>query len=391
MVTKAFQIYNNLDETQRNEFVIQSLLTCCKIMQNKKPMDTMKVVNHIKNSIINTHNNVNSKNLLMGIYLRCNDIMNVMKLFDSIPTHKKDIKSIKFIMNACNKNKEYNKTIVVYEQYSGEHDDITNVLFIKACSNIGQYKKAKALINSHTTDINCHSIEFINTLMNLYGKTGDINYALNIFNNMPVNKRNMTSVNTIMNIYVKSKQYSKAIAMYEQTDGTYTDISNVLYIKACVNIGEYDKVKQLINSNIKDVNSHSIELITSLVDFYGKIGDINNALYIFNNIPQKNKDITTISAMMNGCNNNGQYDKTILLYEEYNGNHNDVSRMVFIKACINMGYYEKAKTLINSVIKDVNDINYHSSEFINTLIDFYGKTFDVNSALNIFNNITKKK
>eukprot|EP01084_Bolivina_argentea_P218530 370819_1 len=73
MVTKAFQIYNNLDETQRNEFVIQSLLTCCKIMQNKKPMDTMKVVNHIKNSIINTHNNVNSKNLLMGIYLRCND------------------------------------------------------------------------------------------------------------------------------------------------------------------------------------------------------------------------------------------------------------------------------------------------------------------------------
>eukprot|EP01084_Bolivina_argentea_P232083 391225_1 len=35
MITKAFEIYNDLDETQKNEFVINAVLNCCKKMLKK--------------------------------------------------------------------------------------------------------------------------------------------------------------------------------------------------------------------------------------------------------------------------------------------------------------------------------------------------------------------
>eukprot|EP01084_Bolivina_argentea_P118169 209721_1 len=115
------------------------------------------------------------------------------------------------MMNAYNNNEEYNKTILLYEKYHGEHDDTSNVLFIKACSNIGDYDKGKEFIKSQIKDINNHSTEFINTLIDFYGNTGDINNALNIFHNMPQNKKDIVSIGAMMNAYNNNEEYNKTI------------------------------------------------------------------------------------------------------------------------------------------------------------------------------------
>ena len=45
-----------------------------------------------------------------------------------------------------------------------------------------------------------------------------------------------------------------------------------------------------------------------------------------------------------------------------------VSNLLFIKACANIGHYDKGQNLINSMIKDVtfNNINCYNLEFITT-------------------------
>ena len=57
------------------------------------------------------------------------------------------------MMNAYNHNKEYNKTISLYQQDNREHNHISNTLVIKACSSIGDYDKGKELINSNIGNI----------------------------------------------------------------------------------------------------------------------------------------------------------------------------------------------------------------------------------------------
>ena len=45
MIKEAFQIYNDLDEAQRNQLVINALLNCCKKVIKRKPdIDAMKVI-----------------------------------------------------------------------------------------------------------------------------------------------------------------------------------------------------------------------------------------------------------------------------------------------------------------------------------------------------------
>ena len=107
LIKEAFAIYNNLHKSQQNEYVINALLTCCK-KDKKLSNDTIKVINHIKNQIMNSNdNNVYAKNTLISVYSQCKDITNATKVFDSIPKHKKTVVSINNMMNALS-SKEIN-------------------------------------------------------------------------------------------------------------------------------------------------------------------------------------------------------------------------------------------------------------------------------------------
>ncbi len=96
-------------------------------------------------------------------------------------------------------------------------------------------------------------------------------------------------------------------------DRLSNDTTNLLFLKACITFGDHDDEKKLIDLkfDLKNIRNYSIEFITTLIDFYGKSGDIINAFNIFKNGSSNNKsDIGCVTAMMNAYNSNEQYDKT---------------------------------------------------------------------------------
>eukprot|EP01084_Bolivina_argentea_P239109 401854_1 len=215
MVTEAFKIYTNLHNTQQNEYVINEVLNCCKqMLKNKNDINTTKVIEYIKNSVINTNENVYVKNTLISIYSQCKDITNAIKVFDSIPKHKKTIVSINAMMTCFINNKKTEKAISLYEYYSHslnlDKDDVSNLLFIKACGTHKKYdKKGEQFIQSlQFNDINSHSIKLITTLIDFYGKT-DMNKALQIFDNVPINKKSISSVSVIMKCFIDKNEKKK--------------------------------------------------------------------------------------------------------------------------------------------------------------------------------------
>ncbi len=128
------------------------------------------------------------------------------------------------------------------------------------------------------------------------------------------------------------------------------------------------------------------KLIVALIDFYGYIGCINKAQNIFDSLPNAQQDIFVIGTMMKCLINCNKNEIAIDLYEMYNGKHNNITNMLYINACKNVGKYDKGYKLIDSInIKNIN------IEFINNLIDFYGKSENINDAINIFNSIPDYK
>ena len=45
-------------------------------------------------------------------------------------------------------------------------------------------------------------------------------------------------------------------------------------------------------------SDHYIELFNTLISFYGKIGEIEEAVKIFNQINKKNQDVVSYNALM---------------------------------------------------------------------------------------------
>ena len=89
--------------------------------------------------------------------------------------------------------------------YKGQHDDTSNLLFLKSCTNICDYDKGKKIINiiKNKYYLNNRSKEFINTLIYFLCESGDIDNAVNIFNNLSNNKKDIVSLGALMNRFIK--------------------------------------------------------------------------------------------------------------------------------------------------------------------------------------------
>ncbi len=114
---------------------------------------------------------VQIKTVLIHFYGNCNDIDNAKLIFDCIDKHEKNIVNIGAMMNVYINNKYYSDALELYDITNKQkyivHDNVTNILAIKACGKTMNLNKRKQI---HNNNINNNSIQFKNSLTDFYGK-----------------------------------------------------------------------------------------------------------------------------------------------------------------------------------------------------------------------------
>ena len=366
------------------------LLNCCKKLVKMNNSETIKIINHIRRTIDEEDNYsiddiIKVKNSLINFYSICNDLENALSVLDSIPMHKRDSFTLSSMMQvyiSCHKNED---AVELYEQNRAKHSvtDVSRILYIKALLNLKKYDVIRQFMESEIKDLNEHSIELSNTLIDYHGQIGEIDEAWNIFNFL---QRNVFTIGVMMKALINNQQNNKAIELFEGCGLSSNDTLKLLFIQACVNMNDNEKCLKFIDSNIKHAENHSIELINTLIDFYGKIGAVEHAIGLFQSIANYKKDVVTIGSIMKSLINNDQNERAISIFEAHKDAQNDTSKLLFIKACSNSGKYEKC----HSFILNESD-NPHKIEYYTTVIDFYGEFGDVQRSWNVFENIPNGK
>ena len=269
---------------------------------------------------------------------------------------KRDLKCLVTIMKGCLYNGYNQKAMELYQNYPGKHNDYSNSLYIRACINSNNFARGKIERLFNLSNIEIYSIQFLTILIEFYGNI-DIQMALKIYENIKPSKIDNKCLATTMKCLINNNLMDKAIELYDNYDGIHNNFTNTLYIKACLKLGKYDKCSKLVKDfNIGNINQFSQEFATILIEYYGRTN---------------------------------QYNEVIQLYDQYNGDHNDVINIVLIKALMNTNKYDECKQRISKM--NIVDINQHSSEFIATLIDFYGNAGDADNALYMFELLSDEK
>ena len=425
---QAFHHYGSLNSMQRN-IAINSMLKLCldsknkinkkminalyyDIIQSKNISDDLllkwcrKMVTIHPKIILNLLNyvcecdmdrfNLKQKTLIIDLYSQCYDIKNALKIYDSIPSNKLDIICIGCMMKGYINNNYNHEAIKLYDSYNGKHNDFLKHLYIKSCINLKSYTKGLQFVETNIdhNNINNHSIQLINTLIEFYFYDNyKLDKALKIFDSIDDKKLQIETINVMIKGYIKMGKYHKAIKCCDEAKVDIDNVSIVLYLKACININDYHRGEMFINSKINNLKKATIEVKNKLIDFYGCFGEMENAINVYESI--KNKDVVSINTMMKCLINNNKNDEALTVYHEFDGKHNDISKLFYLKACMNNKNFNDGHKIILDVIHDDNkiddDINNHCIEFIDTIIEFYGNFGKVTQAKNVYDKINFDK
>ena len=68
----------------------------------------------------------------------------------------------------------------------------------------------------------------MNSVIDFYGKTEGVNSAVNTFNNIPENKKDVAIIGAMMKWFIDKNQNEKAVSLYKEYNHYKHDISNFI-------------------------------------------------------------------------------------------------------------------------------------------------------------------
>ena len=389
---KALEMYDNINDDIKDDGIHVSALKACIKSNN------FNKGRQIHQSLRNNES-VKIQTTLIEFYNHFGKRSTAMDIFNSIKNDEMDIVSISSMMKCFIDNKDYESALDLYDKtmsdYNLKQDDICHVLAVKACINTRNYDKGKMIHQSIKHMMKDKKIYLKNVLINLYGESGDIETAKQIFNSIPSRQRDIDIVNVMMKAYLNNNFSGEAIKLYDKINkikpnkaNIKTDnISHLLAIKACTVAGNFEKGKR-IHDVIQAQTVNNIQITTALIDFYGKNNEIDNAVDVFKSIQRNQINTVCINSMMDAYLQNERYQEALYVYNEFCDemgiNKDNTTHMLGIKACSNALEFETGKA-IHRILTDANSVL--SIPMKTTLIGFYGKTGDIEYAESLYNSI----
>lgn len=225
-----------------------------------------------------------------------------------------------------------------------------------------------------------------NTLISAYVKAGQMDAAQDLFDQMY--ERDSVSWNVLISGYSHNGESNKALSVFSRmlADGNKPDNATLLAIaSACSSASSVEsKIVDRIASFAKSVNSVSVS--TALSNIYAKVGRMEEAREVFDEIPEK--DLVAWNAMIAGYAQNQRPAEAIelfrLMQKSTNGpkiRPDGVTMISLIDSCSQMGASSLGEWVHAYIRKNRIETD---TVLMTALFDMYAKCGDLDRARCLF-------
>ncbi|KAH7315728.1 hypothetical protein KP509_21G062800 [Ceratopteris richardii] len=263
---------------------------------------------------------------------------------------------------------------------------VTFVCALKACGNVGVYKKGEE-IHDKVTKLGLlrNNIKLGTAIIGMYAKCGFLAEARTTLGQLPV--RDSMSWNTMIVGYLERMMYEKAFDCFEamQHEGRSPDaVTFACALKACSGLGALEKGEKL--HNVICLEGHlerDIVLGNALVDMYAKCGALVKARQVLKELPVRNT--VSWNALITGYVEHGQDEQALICFLQmrHEGASPDaVSFLCALQACASIGAAEKGEEL-HKEIAQLGLMKEHI-KLGTALVDMYAKLGNLVKAREVF-------
>ncbi|KAF8376969.1 hypothetical protein HHK36_030340 [Tetracentron sinense] len=191
------------------------------------------------------------------------------------------------------------------------------------------------------------------SLICLYGKCGKLDNAYRVFEEMPV--RNVVSWTTIIAVLAQYWKVDACLELYhrmristfEPNDFTFTSL-----LSACTGSGSLCQGRSTHCQTIQMGFVSHIHIANSLISMYSKCGNVQDAFYIFENMPSR--DPISWNSMIYGYAQHGLAELAINLLKEMKKQKVKPDAITFLgvlSSCRHVGLVEQGRLCFNSMLE----------------------------------------
>ncbi|XP_019059608.1 PREDICTED: pentatricopeptide repeat-containing protein At5g06540 isoform X2 [Tarenaya hassleriana] len=187
-----------------------------------------------------------------------------------------------------------------------------------------------------------------------YCKRGDIDTARKMFDEMP--ERNLVTWSVMINGYVKNNCFVKAIELFESMKRKGIQANEtvmVSVISSCAHLGGLELGEKAHDYVVKNNLTVNVILGTALVDMYARCGNIEKAIRVFEELPEK--DSLSWTSIISGLAMYGHGNEAIHYFSEMvrlGFTPRDITFTAVLSACSHGGLVDRGLEIYESMKRD---------------------------------------
>ncbi|KAL2251656.1 pentatricopeptide repeat-containing protein At2g45350, chloroplastic [Sesamum indicum] len=277
-----------------------------------------------------------SYNLMIDGYVKCGMVSLARELFDMMPSELKNLVSWNTMINGYLKLEDGFECAWDLFDKMPDRDLVSWNLMVDFCAKNGKMGLAQVLFDRMPE----RDVVSWASMVDGYAKVGNVEAARRFFDAMP---RDVISCNAMMTGYVNNGYYEEALNVFHDMLGNTSDLAPdsvtlLTALSATTKLGCIDEgiaIHQYMEENGFSVSG---KLSVALLDMYAKCGSIEQALYVFEGVQEKNIDHW--NAMIGALAIHGLGELAFDLFMEMEGlslEPDDITFIAVLHACGHSG------------------------------------------------------
>lgn len=290
-------------------------------------------------------------------------------------------------------HKRYKEALELFEVLECEDDyDVNKSTFdalVNACISLRSIRGVKRVFSYMINSGFEFDPYMRNRVLLMHVKCGMMLDARNLFDEMP--QRNLVSWNTIIGGLVDMGDYLEAFRLFLMMWHEFSDAGSrtlALMIRASAGLELLNLGKQLHSLAFKLGLDDDIFVSCALIDMYSKCGSIDDAQFVFDEMPEK----TTVgwNSIIASYALHGYSEEALRMYYEMQDSGAKMDHFTYsiiVRICARLASLEHAKQAHAGLVRNGFGLDIVANT---SLVDFYSKWGKIEDARNIFESMPKR-
>lgn len=320
-------------------------------------------------------------NALLNMYMKCGSLEDARKVFDRM--RERDMFTWTMMLTGYAKLGHPEEAYKIYSQMHKERvpvDRITFTTILSVCATLKSLEKGQQVHQDMRNAGVRPDVILGNTLIDMYAKCGNVEKGYKVFKEME--DRDVVTWNIMIAGAAQNGYCDQAFEFFEamREEGMRPDkVTYVSVLNACSSLEQ----GRALHSDIVNAGFElDVRVGTALVNMFSKCGSVEDALEVFEKLPQRN--VVSWTSVIAAYALIGQPRKALEYYEKMLQEGIVPDKRAYtavLNVCATLGDLKRGQEVHNHMIKSGSKTDLIME---NTLVDMYSKCGRMEDARRLF-------